>query len=77
MLLKAYFSPAPDTATRLFSGMPLRMASVGRPFRIRTTTARRGTSSSMIRVTASRTTTSASSGILFALSKGSPNSERT
>lgn len=69
------FSPAPASASGLRSTMPIRVATIGRLFRTRTTTATRGASTS---VRAARTRTAAAaaaSGILFVLSKGSPNSE--
>ena len=75
-LLIAYFSPAPVTATGLRSTVPVRTATTGRQFRTRATTTTRATSPS-IRATTARTTTTATTGSLFALSKGSPNSERT
>ena len=74
-LLIAYFSPAPVSATGLRSTMPVRAATTGRQFRTRTTTTR-GASASR-RATTARTTLTATTGFLFALSKGSPNSERT
>ena len=74
-LLIAYFSPAPVTATGLRSTVPVCTATTGRQFRTRATTTR-GTSTS-IRSATARATGTATSGSLFALSKGSPNSERT
>ena len=76
-LLIAYFSPAPAAARGLRSTVLVRTAAIGRLFRTRAATSR-GTSTS-IRFTTTRTTstTSASAGSLFALSKGSPNSERS
>ena len=76
MLLIVSFSLAPATATGLRSAMPVRTAAVGRLFRGGTASTR-GASSS-IRATSTRTTctTSATTGSLFVLSKGSPNSER-
>ena len=66
----------PVTATGLRSTVPGRTATIGRPFRTRTTAATRGTSAS-IRATATRTATAAAaSGGLFVLLKGSSNSER-
>ena len=74
-LLIAYFSPAPVSATGLRSTMPVRAATTGRQFRTRTTTTR-GASASR-RATTARATATAAARFLFALSKGSPNSERT
>ena len=74
MRLTVSFSLVPATASGLRSTMPVRTATIGRPFRSRTTTAR-GTSTS-IRVATTRAAISATSGSLFGLSKGSPNSER-
>ena len=74
-LLIAYFSPAPVSATGLRSGRPVRTAATGRQFRTRMTTTR-GPSTS-VRDTTTRAATAATGGGLFALSKGSPNSERT
>ena len=71
--LRASFSPAPVTATGLRSTMPVRSAATGRQFRTRAATPR-GASTS-IRATTTRATTTATTGSLFALSKGSPNSE--
>ena len=75
MLLIASFSLAPATAMGLRSTMPVRTASMGRPFRARTATTH-GASTSSIRVATARATVNASTGCLFVLSKGSPNSER-
>ena len=69
------FSPAPVTATGLRSAVPVLTATTGRQFRPRTATTR-GTSTS-IRATTTRAASTATTGSLFALSKGSPNSERT
>ena len=75
-LLIAYFSPAPVTAAGLRSTLPVRTVPTGRQFRTRTTTTR-GTSTSIRATTTRTTTTPAITGSVFALSKGSPNSERT
>ena len=72
--LTASSSPALAAATGLRSPIPVRTATTGRPSRARTVTTRG--SSSSVRVTATRTTTT-STGSPFALSKGSPNSERS
>ena len=74
MPLIASFSPAPATATGLRSTMPVGPVTFGRPFRNRAA-ATRATSAS-IRLAATRTATTATTGGLFVLSKGSPNSER-
>ena len=76
ILLNQFFSLVPAAATGLRSTVPVRSATIGRPFRARTATIR-GTSTSL-RATTARTAAAASaaaSGILFVLSKGSPNSE--
>ena len=73
-LLIAYFSPAPVTATGLRSTMPVRTATTGRQLSTRATT--HGTFSS-VRATTTRPSAAATAGSVFALSKGSPNSERT
>ena len=75
MLLIVSFSLAPATAMGLRSAMPVRTASIGRPFRTRRKTTTRGTSTS-VRAATARTSTAAAAGGLFVLSKGSPNSER-
>ena len=56
--------------------LPVRTASTGRPFRTRTAATTHGTSAS-IQAATTRATAAASAVILFALSKGSPNSERS
>ena len=71
MRLRAYFYLSPVSATGLRSAMPVRAATTGRQFRTRTATTR-GASTSV-----ARTASSATSGGLFVLSKGSPNSEHT
>ena len=71
--LIASFSPAPATAMSLRSAVPVRTAAFGRLFRARTTTSR-GASTSL-RVATVRAASTATSGSLFGLSKGSPNSE--
>ena len=80
---RVFFSLAPATATGLGSTMPVRTVTIGRLFRVRTTTTAtttRGTSVSVRGVTPARTASTAAptaaAGSLFALSKGSPNSER-
>ena len=70
---RVFFSLAPATAMGLRSAMPVRTATIGRLFRPRATTARG--SSSSFRGTTARKSTTASTGSLFGLSKGSPNSE--
>ena len=70
------FSPAPVTATGLRTALPVRSAATGRQFRTRTSATTRGASAS-IRAATTRATTTAATGSVFALSKGSPNSERT
>jgi len=67
------FFPLPATAVGLCFTLPVSTADIGRLFRTRTVTTR-GTSAS-IRVATTRTTAAAATGGLFALSKGSPNSE--
>ena len=62
--------------TSLYNAGSGGMASTGRPFRTRTTATTRGTSTS-IRATTARPTSTAATGSLFVLSKGSPNSERS
>ena len=75
MLLKAFFSLALVAAMMgLRYAVSVRTATIGRLFRDTTTTSR-GASTSILMAT-SRTATSATTGILFVLSKGSPNSER-
>ena len=68
-------SLAPATAMGLRSAMLVRMVTTGRPFRTRTSTTRGAFS--LVRFAIARTTTTATMGSLFALSKGSPNSERS
>ena len=74
MHLTAFFSLAPATATGLRSTVPVRTVTFGRPFRARATTARLASAS--IRATTTRAAATATTGSLFVLSKGSPNSER-
>ena len=74
MRLTVFSSLVPATATGLRSRVPVRTATIGRLFRGRTTTTARGSSTS-VRVAAARTTATATTGGLFVLSKGSPNSE--
>ena len=74
MPLIASFSPAPVAAAGLRSAMPVRTAATGRQFRARATTSR-GASTS-IRGTTAGTASTATTGGLFVLSKGSPNRER-
>ena len=75
----AFSSPVLATAMGLRSALPVRTATIGRLFRTRATirtrkTTTRGVSASVL-VAAARTTTAATTGSLFALFKGSPNSE--
>ena len=72
--LRASLSPAPVTATGLRSTMPVRTATTGRQFRDRTTSTR-GPSTSLRAATTRATTAAATTGSLFALSKGLLNSE--
>lgn len=77
MLLSVSFFLPPATATAVRSTMPVRTVAIGRPSRSRATTTR-GTSTSFQASPSRATTTStASSGSLFALSKGSPSNERS
>ena len=71
--LQKSFFPAPATATGLRFTLPVRTATIGRPFRTRTATTR-GASAS-IRATTAGTTATAAMGRLFGLSKDSPDSE--
>ena len=73
MLQGVSSSPAPVAVTGLRSTMPVRTATTGRQFRARTTTTR-GVSAS-VRAASTRATATATTGGLFVLSKGSPNSE--
>ena len=71
---RVFFSLVPAMATVLRSDIPVRAASFGRLFRTRTTSAR-GASPSIRVATTRATSAAASTGGLFALSKGSPNSK--
>ena len=74
--LIAFSSLASATALGLRSPMPVRSAAIGRLFRTRAATAASRGASTSIRVATARASTAATSGSLFALSKGSSNSER-
>lgn len=70
----AFSSLPPASATRLRSTVPVRTATTCRPSRSRATTTR--TNCTSVRAATTRAATTATAGGLFALSRGSPNSER-
>lgn len=71
MLRKASFSPPPATVARLRSTMSVRAASIGRPFRARTTSTRVSSTSTRSDAAWTVTSVTATTGSLFVLSKGS------